>query len=113
MASTHAQKSAARHGGTGERTIDQQRSRLRRIREGDANTKPFQAVANGRRTKNFIAHVKMGDSIIMDQERKMEVFTEAYKRLLGTARSREHTLNMHYLGIKAKELSSLEDIITE
>ena len=34
-----------------QRTIERQRSRLRWIREGDANTKLFQAVANGRRSK--------------------------------------------------------------
>lgn len=96
-----------------ERTIDRQRSRLRWIREGDANTKLFQAVANGRRTKNFIAHIKLGDTIITDQESKVEAFTEAYERLLGTAQAREHTLNMQYLGIETKDLQSLEEMITE
>ncbi|XP_073363176.1 uncharacterized protein [Aegilops tauschii subsp. strangulata] len=96
-----------------ERTIDRQRSRLRWIREGDTNTKLFQAMANGRRTKNFIAHVKLGDAIITDQERKVEVFTEAYERLLGTAQARENTLNLQYLGIEAKDLHCLEEMITE
>lgn len=42
-------------------TIDRQRSRIRWLKDGDANTKLFQAVANGRRSKNFIASIKYGD----------------------------------------------------
>jgi hypothetical protein len=63
-----------------ERTIAQQRSRIRWLREGDANTKLFHAVANGRRTKNFIASVREGEELVTTQERKNEVFTEAFDR---------------------------------
>lgn len=49
-----------------ERTIDRQRSRIRWIQEGDVNTKLFQAVANGRRSKNFIPHVRHGNEIVTD-----------------------------------------------
>jgi hypothetical protein len=66
-----------------ERTIARQRSRIRWLREGDANTKLFHAVANGRRTKNYIASVRVGEEIVTTQERKNEVFTEAYARLIG------------------------------
>ena len=37
-----------------ERTIARQPSRVRWLRDGDADTKIFHAVANGRRIKNFI-----------------------------------------------------------
>ncbi|XP_073362417.1 uncharacterized protein [Aegilops tauschii subsp. strangulata] len=47
-----------------QRTIERQRSRLRWIREGDANTKLFQAVANGRRTKNFIPHIRHNGELV-------------------------------------------------
>ncbi|XP_073367722.1 uncharacterized protein [Aegilops tauschii subsp. strangulata] len=53
-----------------ERTIARQRSRIRWLGAGDANTRLFQAVANGRRTKNYIAHVKEGDNIITEQQQK-------------------------------------------
>jgi hypothetical protein len=33
------------------------------------------AVANGRRTKNFIPVIKFGDELITDQARKEEVFS--------------------------------------
>lgn len=51
-----------------ERMIERQRSRLRWIKEGDANTKLFQAVVNGRRCKRFFLHVVLGDDIITNQE---------------------------------------------
>lgn len=96
-----------------ERTIDRQRSRLKWIKEGDANTKLFQAVANGRRSKNFIPHIKCGDEIITDQTRKEEVFFQAYERLLGSAQERGHALDLQYLGIEHSDLHDLEDMITE
>ncbi|XP_073355350.1 uncharacterized protein [Aegilops tauschii subsp. strangulata] len=96
-----------------ERTIDRQRSRLKWIKEGDANTKLFQAVANGRRTKNYIPYIKHGKEIITDQERMVDTFTEVYKQLMGTAHAREHTLDLQFLQMEPKELSSLEEIITE
>jgi hypothetical protein len=71
-----------------ERTIDWQRSRMKWIKERDVNTKLFQAVANGRRSKNFISHVKVGEEIITEQDRKEEAFFTAYERLLGTAKAR-------------------------
>ena len=66
-----------------ERTIARQRSRIRWLREGDANTKLFPIVANGRRAKNYILKVKKGEEIATNQERKGEIFTEAYEDLLG------------------------------
>jgi hypothetical protein len=57
---------------------------LRWLKEGDANTRLFHAVANGRRTKNFIPSVTVGDEIITNHERILEAFTQEYQRLLGT-----------------------------
>jgi mannosylglycoprotein endo-beta-mannosidase len=74
-----------------ERTIARQRSRVRWLQEGDANTKLFHAVANGRRTKNFIAAVKVGEEMVTAQERKNEVFTEAYERLIGSIQGAYYT----------------------
>lgn len=67
-----------------ERTIDRQRSRVRWLREWDANTKLFQAIANGRRSKNFIPSITHDAEIIMEQRRKEEVFYQVYNGLLGT-----------------------------
>lgn len=77
-----------------ERTIDRQRSRIRWLPEGDANTKLFQAVANGRRSKNFIPKIRHGSEIVTDQGRIEEVFSEVYENLLGTAQARDHSLDL-------------------
>jgi hypothetical protein len=96
-----------------ERTMARQRSRMRWLREGDANSKLFHTVANGRRTKNFIASIKVGEEIVTAQERKVEAFYEAYVQLLGTVQNREHTLDLEALNIQQHDLQELEAIFTE
>jgi hypothetical protein len=96
-----------------ERTIARQRSRLRWLKEGDANTKLFHAVANGRRVKNYISAVRIGDEIITDQERKVEAFTEAFSHLLGKIEVREAGLNLQELDIKTADLAELDNMFTE
>jgi hypothetical protein len=78
-----------------ERTIARQRSRVRWLQEGDANTKLFHAIANGRRNKNFIPSVRVGDEIITDPDRKVEAFTDAYTELDGgSERGRETEVSL-------------------
>ena len=72
-----------------------------------------QAVENGRRSKNFIAHVRHNGVIYTDQDRKEEIFTEAYEGLLGRAQARESGLNLDFLGIPAADLQDLEQMFTE
>ncbi|KAE8821213.1 hypothetical protein D1007_00841 [Hordeum vulgare] len=62
-----------------EHSIDRQQSRMKWLRDGDANTKLFQAVANGRRTNNFIPSTVHGSELITDQSRKEEVFADAFE----------------------------------
>jgi hypothetical protein len=66
-----------------ERTMARQRSRMRWLKDGDADSKLFHVVANGRRAKNFITHVKIGSEIITEQSRKEEAFYQAFDSLLG------------------------------
>jgi mannosylglycoprotein endo-beta-mannosidase len=87
-----------------------QRSRIRWLREGDANTAFFHVMANGRRVKNYIASVKVGEELVTDQERKMEAFTKAF---LGRAQPREHTINLGELDIPTAELHDLDEMFTE
>ncbi|XP_073354983.1 uncharacterized protein [Aegilops tauschii subsp. strangulata] len=75
------------------RTIKRQQSQLCWIREGDANTKLFQAVANGGRSKNFIPHLRHNGELISDKGRKDQIFTDTYKHLLGRASAREEELD--------------------
>ena len=77
-----------------ERTIVRQRSRLRWLEEGDANTKLFHLVANGRKTKNFIPDIVENGQVITEQSGKEEAFLQAYRESLGVSSAREHTLDL-------------------
>jgi hypothetical protein len=98
-----------------ERTMARQRSRMRWMKEGDANTKLFHAVANGRRTRNFISCIKHNGEIITDQSRKEDVFFDVYQQLLGQIHTREVGLDLEELGMPAqsKFLEDLGSIFTE
>jgi hypothetical protein len=66
------------------------------LKNGDANKHHFNAVPNGRRAKNFIPTIRLGDELITDQNRKEEVFFYVYQELLellGRIRNRDFTLN--------------------
>jgi hypothetical protein len=90
-----------------------QRSRIRWLREGDANMALFHVVANGRRAKNHIASVKIGEVLVTDQEMKVEAFTEAYSQLLGWVQPREHSIDLEELEIPTAELRDLDAMFTE
>jgi hypothetical protein len=96
-----------------ERTMARQRSRIRWLRDGDANSKLFHAVANGRRTKNFIASIKVGEEIITEQDRKVEAFSDAYMQLLGSIQNRDYTLDLEALGLVPRDLQELDVVFTE
>lgn len=96
-----------------ERTIEQQRSRMRWIKEGDVNTKLFQAFTNRRRTKNFITRIKVGDEVITNQTKIQAAFSSAFEDMLGTDQARDYTLDLDFLGIQPIDLLELEEIFTE
>ena len=77
------------------------------------NTKLFQVVASGRKSKNFVPKVRHGSEIITEQGRIMEVFSEAYDNLLDKAPARDHTLDLDYLDMSQLDLTELQEIFTE
>jgi hypothetical protein len=96
-----------------ERTMARQRSRMRWLKDGDANSKLFHAVANGRRAKNFIAAVKNGTEIITDQQGKEKIFYDSFRALLRTIQNRENSIDLHMLGMPTHELDDLANIFSE
>jgi hypothetical protein len=53
------------------------------------------------------------NTFIVDQERKVQAFTAAYKELLGKAPARELDINLDMLNIPSADLQELEDIFSE
>ena len=70
-------------------------------------------MANGRRSKNSIPHIRHNGELISQQERKEEIFTEAYEHLLGRAAAREVDVDMDFLDMAGHDLVELDAIFTE
>jgi hypothetical protein len=96
-----------------ERTIARQRSRMRWLRDGDANSKLFHSVANGRKARNFIPAVRVDNVLISDQKGKEDAFFHAYRALLGTIENREFELDLAALGLLQREPLDLDDMFSE
>jgi hypothetical protein len=96
-----------------ERTIERQRSRMRWIREGDANTKLFQAFANGRRAKKFISRVKIGMKCTWSKVRRRRRPRPRLRLYLGQIRPETSHSIWIYLDVQPIDLAELEAIFTE
>jgi hypothetical protein len=89
------------------------RSRLNWLKEGNANTLYFHHHVRYRKRKNFIAKVKVGDQIIMQQEEKQVAAWQFYNNLLGTAGQRDLTLNLDAFHRTSVDLSDLDQFLSE
>jgi hypothetical protein len=96
-----------------ERTMAHQRSRMKWLKDGDANTKLFHVAANGRRVKNFIPAIKHEGVLVSDQIQKEEVFFQVYNSLLGSIETRDQSIDLEAIGMVAHDLSNLGDIFSE
>ena len=68
-----------------ERTIARLRSRVRHLKEGDANTAFFHKQASFRKKKNFIAKLVVEDQVFTAQQDKHNILYEYFDGILGTA----------------------------
>lgn len=96
-----------------ESTMARTKSRLRWLKEGDANTVYFQQHARYRKKKNFISKLQVDDRLILDQEEKKEAVWGFYNELLGTARQRDFTLDLLAFHRPASNLSDLELLLSD
>jgi len=89
-----------------ERTVARLRSRIRFLKDGDANTALFHSQARFRKRKNFI-------SKLTSQEDKQAAFFEYFDGLIGTPLVRDSTLDLNFFHREGIDLSALDDPITE
>ena len=90
-----------------------QHSRLKWIREGDANTRLFHIYANARRKKSFVSALHSDEGVATTQRDKMRVATEFFTKAVGTNSARSRRLNWAALGYSPFNLEDLDMPFTE
>lgn len=96
-----------------ERTVARLRSRIRYLKDGDANTALFRSQARFKKQKNYISKVIHNDGMAITQKDKQGAFLEYYDDLLGTAIPRTSTLDLNFFHREGLDLSALDEPITE
>jgi hypothetical protein len=90
-----------------ERTVARLRSRIKYLKEGDANTSIFHMQARYRKKTNLI------HKLVTSHEQKQEVLHEYYSKLLGMAQQRHFTLNLEGCHRNDVDLGDLDLPITD
>jgi hypothetical protein len=96
-----------------EKNRARQKSRITRLRKGDANTKYFHLMANLRKQKNHILALQVGDTMVISQNEKQEVVYSHFQSHIGTHVPRSCFLNLDSLEWQPKDLSHLECAFTK
>lgn len=91
-----------------ERTMARQRSRVRFLGEGDANTAYFHLIARGRKRRNFIPSLTLAGHVMADHEGMERGLFDHFSGVFGTAVSRSASINFTALGIHPIPLDGLE-----
>lgn len=96
-----------------ERTLARQRSRVRQIIEGDANTSYFHLVARGRRRKQFIPSLVVDGHTLTEHGDMEQAMHRHLALVFGTAEATGSTLDFLALGITPIELAEQAADMTE
>ncbi|KAM0877047.1 hypothetical protein ACQ4PT_035764 [Festuca glaucescens] len=81
-----------------QRSMWRQRSRVVWLRDGDASTRFFHAMANARRRKSYIHRLEMDEEMLWDY----------FDKLIGNPKDRPHSLDLQFLGVNAVDLADLD-----
>lgn len=96
-----------------ERARKKQASRVRNLREGDANTKYFHLKANGRRRKNHIQRLQNGAGWSIKHEDKAELVQSHFTYTMGPPGPRDLDFYWPALSLQSSDLSHLDTPFTE
>ena len=96
-----------------ERTIARLRSRIRYLKENDANTSFFHKQAGFRKHKNFIPKLVVEDRVVTAQEDKHQILLEHFEGILGQARTRTVSLELAAFHRAGVDLSILDAPFSE
>jgi hypothetical protein len=81
------------------RTIARQRSCIRFLREGDANTKFFHLQACHRKRKSYIPSFEHVGSTFTEEEAKADTVYDYFNSILGTYFLRTRNINLAQIGL--------------
>ena len=95
------------------RTIARIRSRVRYLKDCDANTAFFHKQACFRKRKNFIPKLMVDDQVVTAQEDKHQILLEHFEGILGQARHRTASLDLSAFHRAGIDLSCLEAPFSE
>ena len=96
-----------------ERTMARQRSRLRQLSDGDANTAYFHMIARGRKRKNFIPALAIDGHTVAEHALMEQVLHAHFSNVFGTAPSSGTTLDFSAIGALPLDLGELDNPITD
>ena len=96
-----------------DRTIARQRARVRYLSDGDANTKYFHLLARGRRRRNIVTRLKVGDTFTSDHDTMASAVHDHFMAVFGVSDSLDGVVDFEQLGISQADLSHLEQPLTE
>lgn len=91
-----------------ERTMARQRSRVRQLSEGDANTAYFHLIARGRRRRNYIPSLTMAGHVIADHDAVEQALHDHFAGVFGSPATARTSLNFDALDIVPVDLSDQE-----
>jgi hypothetical protein len=96
-----------------ERTIACQRARVRYLAKGDANTKYFHMLAQGRQRRNFITSLKVDRVTVTTQHAMANALHDHFVQVFGCPGQLDGMIDLAELGIVNHELMSLDQPISK
>lgn len=96
-----------------ERTMARQRSRIRQLSDGDANTAYFHLIARGRKRRNYIPALAVNGHTVTDHSDMELALHSHFAGVFGTVPRGACSLNFEAIGFQALSLEELDAPFTD